>query len=223
MGAKARRKDAKKRKRKLNLERDDVLEFTGAPDRAPMSALDAITRRRTHKHYTARPVERAELEAMLDAAVLAPNHKLSEPWRFVVLGPQAIGAWAEIRADFKVGAPEAGEEERAAAKRAKLVEETLEVPAYLAVLMHQDEDDFRRDEDHAAVWMAVQNMLLAATALGLGTKIATGRVFEGEAARALFGAKKRERVLGVIHVGQPAEERKPKERTPAAKLTTWLA
>lgn len=220
MGAKAKRRDGKKRK--LNLERDDVLEFTGAPDPAPVSALDAITTRRTHKHFTTRPVARAEIEVLLDAAILAPNHKLTEPWRFVVPGPESTRVWAEIRADFKVGLVEEGGEERAAAKRAKLIEETLEVPACIAVLMHQDDDDVRRDEDHAAVWMAVQNMLLAATALGLGSKIATGRVFEGEPARALFGAKKRERVLGVIHVGEPAGERVMKERTPAAKLTTWL-
>jgi nitroreductase len=220
MGAKT-KKQKKRKKEPVEFVRD-VPAPDPAPGEAPLTALDAIARRRTHKHYTARPVTRAEIAALLDAAVLAPNHKMTEPWRFVVPGPSATRAWAELRADFKVGAGVADDAGRAEAKRAKLVEEALAVPAYIVVLMYQDDDAFRRDEDHAAVWMAVQNLLLAATALGLGTKIATGRVFETDAARTLFGAKKRERVLGVVHVGEPAETRVAKERTPATTLTTWL-
>jgi nitroreductase len=220
MGSKTKKK---KKKRKDDAVQEEAIGQTAGMDTAPMSALEAITQRRTHKHYTARPVERAEIEAMLDAAVLAPNHKMTEPWRFVVLGDEAKRAYGGIRARAKVGVAEDGDAgDKGAAKRAKIVEECMEVPTYIALLMYQDEDAFRREEDHAAVWMAAQNMLLAATSLGLGTKIATGRVFEGEELRALVGAKKRERVLGMIHVGQPAEARKAKERTPAAKLTTWL-
>jgi nitroreductase len=68
----------------------------------------------------------------------------------------------------------------------------------------------------------VQNMLLAATALGLGTKISTGRWFDDAGLRALLQALDGERVLCMILVGEPAEARPPKPRTPPAGRTTWL-
>jgi len=190
---------------------------------APMPALEAIARRRTHKHYTAREVTRAEIETLLAAAVLAPNHKLTEPWRFVVPGPESRRTYAGIRTRFKVGTVDAYPDvERYEEKRARIIAETLAVPAFIAVVMSLDPDEFRRGEDHAAVWMAVQNMLLAATAIGLGTKIATGRLFDDEELRALCVARPDERVLGVIHVGEPAGDRRLQERTPAAYKTLWL-
>ena len=47
-----------------------------------MSLTDLLKRRRSIKKFTSRPVTRAEIETLLDAAVLAPNHRLTEPWRF---------------------------------------------------------------------------------------------------------------------------------------------
>jgi nitroreductase len=191
-------------------------------DAPAMSALDAIRQRRTHLRFTERPVGRHELESLLEAAVLAPNHHMTEPWRFVVLGPEARALYAGIRARVKAGPAEADADDAAAAKRALVVARTLEVPAYMAVLQRLDADDFRREEDRAACWMAVQNMLLAATALGLGTKISTGRWFDDAGLRALLQALDGERVLCMILVGEPAEARPPKPRTPPAGRTTWL-
>jgi nitroreductase len=194
------------------------------PPGAPAAVLDAIRSRRTHKHFTGREVPRAEIETLLCAAVLAPNHRMTEPWRFAVLGPESKRLYAGIRARVKLGPydPDTDDAGRYAGKRAKAVEQTLEVPAYIAVLMREDPDDFRRGEDHAAVWMGVQNMLLAATALGLATKVATGRVFADDELRALVRAAPDERVLGMVHVGEPAGEREMQPRTPVALKTIWL-
>jgi nitroreductase len=190
-------------------------------DPSAMPTLEAIRRRRTHRRYTPRPVTREEIETLLDAAVLAPNHKMTEPWRFIVLGPTARGVFAGIRARIKVGPPD-GDDEKAAARRAKAISDMLAVPAHIAVLQRLDDDEYRRDEDHAAVWMAVQNMLLAATALGLGTKVGTGRWFGDEELRALLQAREDERVFCLIEVGQPAEDRPVPPRTDVARKTLWL-
>src|SRR5437870_8774950 len=58
-----------------------------------MRTSDAIRARRSIKKFTDRPVTRSEIETLLDAATLAPNHRLTQPWRFYVLGPEARYAY----------------------------------------------------------------------------------------------------------------------------------
>ena len=57
-----------------------------------MDAEEAIRTRRTHKAYGPEPVDRATLEELLDLARWAPNHHLTNPWRFRVLGPAGARA-----------------------------------------------------------------------------------------------------------------------------------
>src|SRR5260370_32200064 len=58
-----------------------------------MRIADAIRERRSIKRFTDRPVTKEEIEALLDAATHAPNHRLTQPWRFYVLGPEARQAY----------------------------------------------------------------------------------------------------------------------------------
>src|SRR5512143_3336537 len=80
----------------------------------------------------------------------------------------------------------------------------------------------RREEDLAATWMGVGNLLTAATADGLGTYVRTGGILEEPALRELVGAGDGVRVLAVVSVGWPAAEEAPRRRTPAAEKTVWL-
>src|SRR4051812_28558924 len=57
------------------------------------TALGALHGRRSIRQFNAREVSRAEIETMLDAAIAAPNHRLTQPWRFYVLGPEARRAY----------------------------------------------------------------------------------------------------------------------------------
>ena len=58
-----------------------------------MRASEAIRQRRSIKRFTGRAVTREEIEAILAAATMAPNHRLTQPWRFYVLGPEARHAY----------------------------------------------------------------------------------------------------------------------------------
>src|SRR4051794_9257073 len=58
-----------------------------------MPIPEIIERRRSIKTFTDRPVTREEIETLLDAAILAPNHRLTRPWRFYVLGPESRYAY----------------------------------------------------------------------------------------------------------------------------------
>ncbi len=157
---------------------------------------------------------------MLSAATLAPNHRLTQPWRFYVLGPDARHAYGMAlgaRKAKKIEDPEAARQ-----TREKVAQEHRELPSMIAVAVIDNENPEIREEDYAATMMAVQNILLAAVELGLGTHIKTGGVMGDSEARAAAGVKGNERIVAVINVGVPAEVPAPKRREEAATFTTWV-
>ncbi len=185
-----------------------------------MDVLDAIRSRRSIKAFTDRPVTPDEIERLLDAAVLAPNHRMTEPWRFYVLGPgarRAYGAVLGARKAKKVDDPEAA---RAVVEKVSAAE--ADKPAMLAVAMTLDDNPEIREEDYAATLMAVENLCLAAAGMGLGTHIKTGAVMDDPRAREALGIPEGERVVATIHLGEPEAVPDPKPRRSAADLTTWL-
>jgi nitroreductase len=184
-----------------------------------MTLHDAIQGRRSIRRFTTREVAREEIEAMLDAAVLAPNHRMTQPWRFHVLGPEARSAYGRALGDRK--ARKMADAAAGELVRDKVAREHAALPAMIVVAMVQDENPEIREEDYAAVMMAIQNLGLEAAAMGLGTHIKSGAVMEDPAARAAAGVADGERIVAIVNVGEPADVPAPKDRTPAADLTTW--
>src|ERR1044071_3716120 len=92
---------------------------------------DAITARRSIKRFTDRPVSREEIETLLDAAVQAPNHRLTLPWRFHVLGPGARHAYGLALGDRK--ARKLPDAEKAREVREAVAGEHRALPAMIAV------------------------------------------------------------------------------------------
>jgi nitroreductase len=184
-----------------------------------LSLTDTIHARRSIKEFTDTPITREQIERLLDAAVKAPNHRLTQPWRFYVLGPESRRAFGEAlgrRKAKRVENPEA-----AAAVVAKVADTHAALPAFLAVATVLDENPDIREEDYAATMMAVQNLSLAAHDAGLGTHIKSGAVMDDPDARAAFGVKDGERVVAMIELGVPARLPDPKARRSAEELTTW--
>src|SRR5918994_8013346 len=99
-----------------------------------MDAIDAIQRRTSVRRYRPDPVPREVIERLLDCAVRAPNHKLTEPWRFAVLTGGAKARLADIRAGHRLKRYDdpASEEARARAEKAR--RDTLEAPAIVVVM-----------------------------------------------------------------------------------------
>ena len=185
-----------------------------------MNVTEAMTSRRSIRAFTAREVTRAEIASLLDAAAAAPNHRLTQPVRFYVLGPQArraLGVAVGIRKARKV-------EDSAAAEqlRQKVADEHAALPALIAVAIVQNENPEIREEDYATGMMAVQNMSLAAIELGLGTHIKTGGIMDDPAARAAIGAADGERVITLLHLGEPAAIPPAKNHRPVAEVTVWV-
>jgi nitroreductase len=185
-----------------------------------MDLFDAIRTRRSISQFTGRPVARADIERLLETAVLGPNHRMTQPWRFYVLGPAARRAYGEALGARKARRLDDPEMARAVAEKVAAGEAAL--PAMIAVSMTLHENPETREEDYAATMMAVQNLLLAACALGLGTHLKTGAVMADARARAAVGVPEGERIVAIIQLGEPAAAPEPQPRRPAAEVTTWV-
>jgi nitroreductase len=163
----------------------------------------AIRNRRTHKQFGSEAVDEATVMELLDLARFAPNHKLTQPWRFRILGP-------ETRALIDLAA---GEKEAAKLRRAPTL---VLATAKLSGDLPSDEEDL-----HATA-CAVYAILLGATARGLASYWRTPGAFNEPPVRRLLGLGEDERVVALIHLG-PAESEPPaKEREPLNTFVTQL-
>ncbi|HEY2067157.1 MAG TPA: nitroreductase [Gemmatimonadaceae bacterium] len=185
-----------------------------------MRPTEAIAQRRSIKRFTNRPVSRGEIETLLEAATLAPNHRLTQPWRFYVLGPDARYGYGLALGDRKARKLENAHAARA--MRETVAAEHRALPAMIVVAVATNENPEIREEDYAAAMMAIENLSLAAVELGLGTHIKSGGVMEDPAARQAVGAKEGERIVAIVNLGEPADVPPPKKREPAAAFTTWV-
>ena len=162
-----------------------------------MDLPDLIRSRRTHKAYDPAPLDRATLDELFELARWAPNHNLTNPWRFRVLGPEAL---ARLKAA-------AGPEAAAKLDRAP----TLVVASALQV-GDPVEDEENRDAAAAACYI----VLLAAHARGLGGYWWTPGVLRTPEGRAACGVEDGEAVLGLLHLGT-AKGDKPRAGARAAR------
>ena len=184
------------------------------------SVIQVIRDRRSQKTFTKRPVNENDIRTLIEAAVLAPNHKMTQPWGFIVLGPRARRRYGEIKAALRVR--EETDPAIAEEKRIKITEEIAAVPAVIVVTQHLEGEPNRRREDYAAIFMAIENMLLAATSMGLGSKVHTGDIMNAPPMRELIQADESNQIVAIVHFGEAAEEMKPKVRVPASEKTKWL-
>lgn len=187
-----------------------------------MDTFDAIARRVSTRAFQPRAVPRDVLARLLDAAVRAPNHKLTEPWRFAVLTGASRDRYAGIRRTNRA----AKFADPAAPDAAQAIEKTWreshDTPAIVVVMCAVSDDAVRREEDYGAAMMATQNLLTAATAEGLGTWVRTGGIMDEPALKELARCPADHRIVALVSVGYPAADEPPRRRTPAAEKTVWL-
>jgi nitroreductase len=181
---------------------------------------EAIRSRVSVKDYTERPVPGDIIDKLLELAVLAPNHRMTEPLEFRVMGPAARRAYAEALVDRKTRKIE--DPAAAEAVRHKMLGRTAAVPCMIAVLVHQHDDPEIREEDYATAFMAIQNLSLGAVEAGLGTHIKTGAVMDEPALRQALEVDEAQRLVSIVYLGEPAAPPSPRPRTPAGDRTRWL-
>jgi nitroreductase len=170
-----------------------------------MTSLSELVRaRRTTKVFGPEPVDRATIAELLELARWAPNHHLTNPWRFYVLGPAALARLKEA----------AGPDAAAKLDRA---------PTLVAVGATQSGDDPVRDEeDLLATGCAAFLVLLGAQERGLASYWRTPAVLRTPQGRAALGVPDDVRLIGLLHLGPRRQEQPTPERAPLADVVSWL-
>ena len=168
-----------------------------------MDLATLIRTRRTHKAYAPGPVDRAALDELFELARWAPNHNLTNPWRFRVIGPESLE-----RLKLAAGPEAAAKLDRA--------------PTLVAASVVQSGDPIADAEDRDAAACACYIVLLAAHERGLGGYWRTPEVLRTEAGRAACGIPDGEAVLGLLQLGEARGEKAPPDRAGLADVVTYL-
>lgn len=169
-----------------------------------MEVEAAIRRRRTHKQYGSAPVDEAVVRELVELARWVPNHKVTNPWRFRLLGP-------ETRARIEALA---GDREALKLRRA---------PTLVLVTAVPSDDPVLADEDRYATACAAYALLLGATDRGLASYWRTPACFREPAVREACGLAETEHVIALVHLGPPVSEPPAKERAPLDEVFRALA
>ena len=168
-----------------------------------MDVETAIRTRRTHKAFGPEPLPREQVEELLELARWAPNHNLTAPWRFRVLGPRTLARLKEV----------AGPEGAAKLDRA---------PTLIVVSCALGADPIQNEEDLHATAVASYIVLLGAHARGLAGYWRTPALLWSDAGREAVGLPDAERFVALLHLGSPRQEKQPPARPPVEQTTTFL-
>ncbi len=158
---------------------------------------EVLRGRRTVDQYLQTPVPDELVRNALEAAMWAPNHYVSEPWRFILPGKKTVGRVIDLCSD--VVAAEKGQE-LAEHKRKSWGEK----PGWLIVTCAHSDDDLREQEDYAACCAAVQNFMLYLWKAGVGSKWTTGPITRDSRFFEIIDVDESEAfVVGVLWFGYP--------------------
>ena len=205
--------------------------------------LELMRARRSVRRFRPDPPARELIEKMLEAAITAPSASNKQPWRFLVImrADLIAGLAAEVRAAVdriarhiepaSEGAFRAYGDYFTRFEAAPVV--IVALPRALTLLTNLSQPDMpaedrariaamERDSGLMGTAMAVQNLLLAAHALGLGASGMTGPLVAVDRIRALLDVPPSWEVAALVPVGFPAEEPAPTERKAVEKVVRWI-
>lgn len=181
-----------------------------------VETYDAIMTRRSIGKAGDRMPARTDIERLLTAAIAAPNHHLTEPWRFVVLAGDAL---TEFGRAWGTGDERLGRDPAVAHAKAR------RAPVIIAVIERPNLANPKvvEIEEHHAVGAAMQNILLAAHDAGLAAMLRTGPAARLPEVREYLRIDRDEIIAGLIYVGyaDAGHDRKAPRKTPASELTEW--
>jgi nitroreductase len=179
---------------------------SSAVDVAVANFETLIRTRRTHKAFGPEPVDQGTLLELFELARWAPNHHLTNPWRFRVLGQKARDLLAREAELEKPGS--ASKLQRA--------------PTLIVVGVESQGDPYEQQEDLLAAAIAAYIVLLAAHARGLAGYWRTLHLLERDSVRTGLALPAEERPIGLLHLGRPVQLQRVPERAPVDEIATFL-
>lgn len=183
---------------------------------------DLIRNRRTvfPEQFSDRKVHKEQLELILNNAIWAPSHGLTQPWRFTVFADDALLDLSEELG--RIYLAEIPAEKQNDAKLAKMVSRPKMASAVIAVCMERDTTGRISEMDELlATACAVQNMHLTCTAYGLGAFWSTPAVIHTGSMKRFLQLGEDDRCIGLFYIGYPALEWPKGQRKPIEYVTTW--
>lgn len=189
--------------------------MTSANDK--VSVYHALYGRRMAWRFKEDAVRKSAVEQMLDAAVWAPNHRLTEPWRFIVLekGGDTRRKVADLAYDFSM--QRNNNPTRAEAAR----QAVLDPPIVIYVYCVPGPNEEVTQENYAAVCCAAHNISLAGVAEGLAVTWETGGPTRHPKLKETLGVEEEWIMVTMLSIGVAAETPSSR-RTPATEFTRWL-
>ncbi len=185
--------------------------------------LNNIKDRRTVKpeEFSSRKVHKEILEKMLEAARWAPTHGLTQPWFFNVFMEEGLQKFAQFHSEkYKEITPEAAFKPNV---YELLKNRPLKSSAIIAIGMkRQETEKIPEVEEIASVACAVQNICLVATSYGISTYWGTGGLTYSDEMKTFLGLGKKDRCMGLLHIGYPAIEWPIGQRRPLEYYTNWI-
>lgn len=172
----------------------------------PTELEAAIRTRRTHKAFTSQPVDPQTLTELFGVARWAPNHHVTNPWRFRVIGPETLARLAEEAERDKPGS----------------AQKLRRAPTLVAVSAKRDEDPGQAREDLLATAVAAYIVLLAAHARGLAGYWRTVPLLSTPSVRELLNIPADEEPVGLLYLGHPIQEQRVPPRAPVEEIASFL-
>ena len=186
------------------------------------SLISVIDERRSVRAFSSRKIERATINALLDAAVRAPTAVDEEPWGFVVVQAPAL---LKQLSDLAKSSLEIAEHERLAhggafADALKRPEFNVFYDAGALVAIGTLKTGRFADAD---CWLAAENLMLTAWSMGLGSCVIGSAVpgLNTPEARQLLGMPADLAIVAPIAIGYPAKEADPTPRK-VPRIIVWL-
>ena len=187
------------------------------------SFLAFIKSRRTCYQFipkTESPVTEEEIQICLQAAITAPNHKLTQPWKFWLAGESYTQSLADIYADNRASKNTQGDSAKYDLLYQKAFDKFNGIPCVILVGQQLTEDEVVRKEDYAACACAIQNFQLMAWSIGIGMQWSTGPVISDQRTYDLLGiSKEQTELIGALYIGHINEDLKPNNRLKRKSVT----
>jgi nitroreductase len=183
-------------------------------DESQTQTQNVIQTRRTVHRYRSEPLPEGTIDRALEAAVAAPNHKLTNPWRFTKVGPETRQKVEDLYVRLKAQDGSLTDEQEEDYRR------KVGNPSELIVVSQiWTDDDFQRREDYGAVACAIQNLMLSLWSEGVHSKWTTGSVTRHDDTYEMMGIDPDdEEIVGFIWIGYPREDREGLDKPPRRPL-----
>jgi nitroreductase len=190
-----------------------------------LAAFDSLIKNRRsvfQQDYTGEPIDDVIVKKILEAALWAPSHRLTQPWRFIVFTGAGLKSLAEQQAALYKKVTEADGTFREERYQNLLTKPLLSSHIIVVIMKRDEKKSVPEIEEVGAVFCAVENLYLATTAYGVAGYLSTGGITYFNESKALFGLEPEDKVLGFFHLGIAKRIPSAQKRKPLEDVVTWV-